>query len=101
MAMEMVNPVAPTSTSVREGEALFKIYCRVCHGARGQGGMPIGQKYPGIPRFTRDLLRQTPDSHMFSMLTSGHGPMPGYAEALSRSDRWNVINYVRKLQNEL
>lgn len=38
---------------------------------------------------------------MFGMLTSGHGPMPGYAEALSSSERWEVINYVRRLQNEL
>jgi mono/diheme cytochrome c family protein len=37
---------------------------------------------------------------MYSMLTTGHGPMPGYAEALSAEERWHTINYLRSLQEK-
>ena len=58
-------------------------------------------KIPGIPKFTAGLLRSVDDSHMFSMVTSGHGPMPGYAEALTPEERWHVTNYVRTLPDKL
>jgi len=58
-------------------------------------------KIPGIPKFTPELLRGVDDNHMFSMVTSGHGPMPGYAEALTPEERWHVTNYVRTLPDKL
>ena len=58
-------------------------------------------KIAGIPKFTAELLRGVDDNHMFSMVTSGHGPMPGYAEALTPEERWHVTNYIRTLQIKL
>lgn len=58
-------------------------------------------KIPGIPKFTPELLRSVDDTHMFTMVTSGHGPMPGYAEALTPEERWHVTNYVRTLPDKL
>ena len=58
-------------------------------------------KIPGIPKFTPGLLRSVDDTHMFIMVTSGHGPMPGYAEALTPEERWHVTNYVRTLPDKL
>jgi mono/diheme cytochrome c family protein len=97
---ELRNPIPSTTASVKRGQQLFEIYCRVCHGPEGKGGMPIAKKYPKIPRYTPDLLRQVSDSHLYSMLTSGHGPMPGYGEALSAEERWHTINYLRTLQEK-
>ena len=98
---QVVNPIKPTETSVKKGQQLFNIYCSVCHGTEGRGGMPMESKIPGIPKFTPELLRGVDDSHMFSMVTSGHGPMPGYAEALTPEERWHVTNYVRTLPDKL
>jgi mono/diheme cytochrome c family protein len=98
---QIVNPIKPTEASIKRGHQLFNTYCIVCHGPEGRGGMPIESKLRGIPRFTGELLRSVDDSHMFSMITSGHGPMPGYAEALTPEERWHVSNYVRTLQKKL
>lgn len=94
-----VNPVKPTLASVRQGEELFNVYCAVCHGPEGRGGMPMEKALAGIPKFTPQLLRRESDPHMFSMVSTGHGPMPGYAEALKPDERWHVVNYLRTLQD--
>ena len=60
--------------------------------------MPIEKALAGIPKFTPQLLRRESDPHLFSMVTGGHGPMPGYAEALKPEERWHVVNYLRSLQ---
>jgi len=100
-ASSIKNPIKPTEASVKTGHKLFNVYCAVCHGNEGRGGAPMANKLAGIPKFTAELLRGVDDNHMFSMVTSGHGPMPGYAEALSIEERWHVANYVRTLQNKL
>jgi mono/diheme cytochrome c family protein len=97
---DLRNPIAATTASVEQGQQLFGIYCVVCHGPEGQGGMPIAAKYPKIPKFTPQLLRQVDDSHMYDMVTNGHGPMPGYAEALAPVERWHVANYLQTLQEK-
>ena len=61
----------------------------------------MATKLAGIPKFTPELLKEVDDRHMFSMVTSGHGPMPGYAEALTPEERWHVANYVRTLHKKL
>ncbi len=94
------NPVKPTPASVRQGEELFNVYCAVCHGREGRGGMPMEKTLADIPKFTPQLLRRESDPHMFSMISTGHGPMPGYAEALKSEERWHVVNYLRTLQDE-
>ena len=98
---QVVNPIKPSEASVKKGQQLFNIYCSVCHGTEGRGGTPMASKIPGIPKFTPELLRSVDDNHMFSMVTSGHGPMPGYAEALTPEERWHVTNYVRTLPDKL
>ena len=100
-AKQITNPIKPTEGSVKTGHNLFNIYCAVCHGNEGRGGAPMANKLQGIPKFTAELLRSVDDAHMFSMVTSGHGPMPGYAEALSPEERWHVANYVNTLQKKL
>lgn len=100
-AKQVINPIKATEASVKTGHKLFSIYCAVCHGSEGRGGAPMAGKLAGIPKFTAELLRSVDDAHMFSMVTSGHGPMPGYAEALSPEERWHVANYVNTLQKKL
>jgi mono/diheme cytochrome c family protein len=98
---QITNPIKPTEASVKKGQKLFNVYCSVCHGTEGRGGKPMAGKLAGIPTFTPELLRKVDDNHMFSMVTSGHGPMPGYAEALTPEERWHVTNYVRTLPEKL
>jgi mono/diheme cytochrome c family protein len=38
-----------------------------------------------------------PDGHIFGYMSLGGAVMPGYANDLSATERWHVVNYVRKV----
>src|SRR5437763_12243745 len=43
---ELRNPYSPVPQTMKEGKALYEIYCLVGHGERGQGDGPIAAKTP-------------------------------------------------------
>ena len=82
------------------GEFVFENYCATCHGAGGLGNGPVAQRgFPPPPSLLADKTRKMKDGHLFHVLTYGQNNMPSYASQISREDRWNVIGYVRSLQN--
>jgi mono/diheme cytochrome c family protein len=40
------------------------------------------------------------DAYLYAMIRVGRGLMPEYGSRISHFDRWNVINYVRQLQQQ-
>ncbi len=104
--VELVSPLATANeadaqAAAREGKDLYRIYCLVCHDARGNGEGPVvfrGMLPP--PSLHADRARLMADGEMFHILTRGQGNMASYAAQLSRSERWAVIAHVRRLQEE-
>lgn len=98
-ATKMKNPVAADAKSVEQGGRLFGIYCTPCHGYKGKGDGLVGKKWLYQPfdltnaRSTKELT----DGFIFGKITFGNGTMPSYANDLSPTERWHVINYVRKV----
>jgi mono/diheme cytochrome c family protein len=71
----------------------------VCHGADGYGrGIVVRRGFPAPPSYHDDRLRQTPDGHLFDVMTRGYGAMLPYADRLSPRDRWSIVAYIRALQ---
>lgn len=98
-AIKLLNPVAADEKSVAKGEQLYAIYCVACHGKSGTGDGPVGAKLTLRPfdlTSTGNLGFQ-PDGYIFSMMTFGGAVMPAYANDLSVSERWHVVNYVRNV----
>ena len=106
-ARNMVNPVSADEKSVATGGRLFGIYCTPCHGKSGTGDGLVGAKLIMKPW---DLTsgsemhswnpKEYPDGYIFGYMTIGGAVMPSYANDLSATERWHVVNYVRKvLQN--
>jgi len=102
MAKEMKNPVKVDAKSVNEGGRLFGIYCTPCHGKSGTGDGLVGEKLMMKPfnlTSTNDMHtwdpKEYPDGYIFGMMTFGGVVMPSYANDLSPSERWSVVNYVR------
>ncbi len=98
-ASKLVNPIPADEKSVATGGQLFAIYCVPCHGKSGTGDGLVGAKLMLRPF---DLtgsgnLKEQPDGHIFSMMTFGGAVMPTYANDLSVTERWHVVNYVRKV----
>ncbi len=100
-AEKQVNPVQADDKSVALGGKLFKIYCTPCHGFAGKGDGLVGAKLLLKPYdLTAEQTKQRTDGFIWGYMTFGGAVMPPYANDLSVNERWNVINYVRKvLQN--
>lgn len=95
-ATNMKNPVPADQKSLEFGGRLFGIYCTPCHGYAGKGDGLVGQKLILQPfNLTAEHAREVPDGYIFGMMSLGGAIMPTYANDLSPTERWNVVNYVR------
>ena len=81
---------ATTGTAVEKGNALFKVYCAVCHGENGKGAVPTSVALAraaqtlddaSLQRFIRDGLPGT--------------RMPGFAKTLSAEQVADVTAFIR------
>ena len=80
------------------GGRLFQIYCVPCHGKEGHGDGYVGAKLVLQPyNLSAEQTRQRTDGFIFGYMTFGGAVMPIYAYDLSPTERWNVVNYVRKV----
>lgn len=103
-ARKMSNPVPADEQSVEMGGRLYAIYCTLCHGQSGTGDGLVGEKLLMKPwNLTRSNEMHTwdakdyPDGHIWGYMTFGGAVMPSYANDLSATERWHVVNYVRKV----
>lgn len=96
-AASIDNPVPATPDSIARGKYFYEINCLVCHGETGVGDGPVGLKF--VTKAPVDLndaytQDQAPGQLYFTM-TRGRALMPYYRDALSPSERWDVVNYIR------
>ena len=98
---KQLNPIPADDKSVALGGKLFQIYCTPCHGYSGKGDGLVGAKLLLKPYdLTAEQTKERSDGFIWGYMTFGGAVMPSYANDLSATERWNVINYVRKvLQN--
>ena len=95
-AASLTNPVKPTAESINTGKELFAIYCTPCHGASGTGNGLVGEKLTVRPfDLTSDAVQSLSDGFIFGYLTFRGSVMPSYANDLSPTERWHMINYLR------
>jgi mono/diheme cytochrome c family protein len=96
-ALKTPNPIPADEKSVAKGAKLYEIYCVACHGKSGTGDGFVGAKLVLRPfDLTSERLSTLPDGHIWGYMTFGGAVMPTYANDLSPTERWNVVNYVRK-----
>ncbi len=99
------NPVMPDSDSLTLGKKYFDSSCSLCHGQNGDGKGPFASfltKYP--PASLVDANRKSlSDGAIFMTITDGiPGRMPNLRENLPTADlRWDVVNYIRVLQQQV
>lgn len=112
LAEKLVNPRTRTSESLNRGQWVYETYCLVCHGAAGRGDGPIsalnGQTPPGpfvgIRSLVDSIATRRSDGYLYGMVINGpalgRGLMPKYWDRVRGTDRWDVVNYVRSLQQQ-
>lgn len=107
-ADRLVNPRARTSESLDRGKWVYETYCLVCHGETGHGDGPIaaasGGPFVGVRSLVTDTMARRSDGYIYGVVihapSMGRGLMPIYGDKIFGSDRWDVVNYVRSLQQQ-
>lgn len=96
-AEKIANPVPATEKSVATGKQLFQIYCTACHGYEGKGDGLVGKKLVLQPYdLTADQTKGRTDGFIWGYMSFGGAIMPSYGNDLSPTERWHVVNYLRK-----
>lgn len=98
--MYLVNPLPATEQNIKDGETLFKNYCKHCHGEKGMGDGVVGTKNPALipPAYNSDQLKDLPQGKVFHSITWGKGMMGAHQYQINKIDRWKLVHYVQTLQ---
>jgi mono/diheme cytochrome c family protein len=97
------TPLEGSPEDLERGEVLFLQFCVMCHGETGAGDGPVvgPNRLPPLP--TLNLLSERAldlsDGYIYGMIANGRGVMPSYRR-VQHEDRWYLVEYVRKLQEE-
>ncbi|MSQ40474.1 MAG: cytochrome c [Dehalococcoidia bacterium] len=88
--------------TVARGQALFQVNCSMCHGlqAKGDGKVKdfLVKVYGSPPDLTARQTAQRTDGEIFGVITNGVFVMPTFKNLLSEEERWQVVRYLRTLQ---
>ncbi len=94
-------PIAVNAENMLKGQELYNLYCKVCHGASGDGEGVLKNPrygYGTIASLLQSRIADQPEGEIFNTITHGLGTMGGYAHSLRPEERWKVVLYVRALQ---
>ena len=102
---ELTNPFSPAteegSASADRGALVFRTFCIACHGPDGTGGGPVAQHgFPPPPSLLTGKTLEMKDGQLLHILTYGQNSMPQFAAQLSVASRWDVVNHIRRLQQQ-
>ena len=100
----LVDPLEVNDENLAEGKRVYEVNCKVCHGEKGEGNGQIVElpgggdgPYTSRPPAYSTRLSQITDGNMFYAISYGKGMMGGYGFQLSVNERWQVIQYIKKL----
>ena len=99
MTLKMHNPLSPTPANLAQGKERFDTNCAPCHGATGQGNGPVAHLLRHPPaNLLFGVIRAFPDGYVYGYIRNGGVWMPAYDDAMSSSERWQTVLYLRDLQ---
>jgi mono/diheme cytochrome c family protein len=95
-----VVPISPLNR-VREGEALFRRFCQVCHGPDGKGAI-MRSVLPPIPDFTNPgFHEERSDARMMVSILEGKGTlMPACRSRLTEEQARCIVHFIRTIRTE-
>lgn len=99
-ALLPINPLAGEAKATECGRKLYEIYCTPCHGITGRGDGPLSSKVGLPPDLTGRIARRRNDGYLYAVIREGTSSMPPHGALLSRNERWEIVNYIRELQQQ-
>jgi len=94
------SPLEVNAANLANGKAMFTIYCAVCHGKKGngQGILVKREKFLGVPNYKdRDIT----EGSIYHVIMYGRNMMGSHASQLTNKERWQIVQYVQKLREDL
>lgn len=99
-ANELVNPVKDDPSATTRGKKTFQSTCTVCHGSTGKGDGMVGASLnPPAANLQLPIVAKQTDGAIFWKISTGNSPMPSYKINLTDRQKWELVNYIRTLQN--
>jgi len=101
-ARKVKNPYPATPENLADGEKIFRANCVLCHGEKGEGDGIGGQALPVKPANFTDakLMSVETDGSLFWKISEGRLPMLTWKAILTEKERWQVVDYLRKLTRD-
>lgn len=102
-----VNPLEANEKNLAHGKQMYVAMCGPCHGVDGTGNGHIVElgKFPAPPSYATGnssrggLMKDLTDGQIYHTIEYGLNLMGSYASQLSPEERWQVVMYVKQLQN--
>lgn len=99
MTVKMHNPLTATPENLKHGEQLFLQNCSPCHGTGGTGDGSVVHLLAHKPaNLMTGVSKNLPDGYIYGYIRNGGIWMPSYSDAMSSNERWQVVVYLRDLQ---
>lgn len=99
MTVKLHNPLQPTPENLTHGEQLFLTNCSPCHGITGAGDGSVVHLLLHKPaNLMTGVSKNLPDGYIYGYIRNGGIWMPSYNDAMTSSERWQVVVYLRNLQ---
>ncbi|MEA2514325.1 MAG: copper transport protein [Thermomicrobiales bacterium] len=100
----LANPMSADAGSVQRGAPIYAANCLACHGPAGAGVTSADPEHGhgAAADLTDRRSRGQRDGDLYHAITNGipGSAMPAYDWALTDEERWDVVNYLRQLQND-
>ncbi|MCB9287158.1 MAG: cytochrome c [Lewinellaceae bacterium] len=98
-ADDIKNPLKDDAAATMMGMKTFKNMCAICHGDTGKGNGVAGVTlHPKPADFLAINVKDETDGAIFWKMTEGNPPMASYKTLLTEEQRWQLVNYIRKLE---
>jgi len=91
------NPVPSNPNTIALGQKLFAANCQTCHGESGKGDGPGGAALEKKPADLGSCIKSNneTDGSLFWKISEGRSPMVSWKGALSETQRWELVNYIK------
>ena len=94
-------PFAVSDEVLARGHQRFDIFCAPCHGAAGNGVSPLTERTGlSVANLLEPKFAAYEAGKIYEVITKGSGLMPGYKESIGVDDRWMIVAYVQRLQEQ-
>jgi mono/diheme cytochrome c family protein len=91
-------PAGGEQAAIQRGEAKFMRTCSPCHGKSMAGDGAVAAQFMPPPDLMGAQVRARKDGYIYSYIRFGGAVMPSYGAAVTAAEAYDLIHYLRHMQ---